>query len=51
MDKLIGILELLAWIVGVLGLSAAVTYGVIRLTNAWRARREAGATPQAPEGS
>lgn len=43
MDTLIGLLELVAWIVAVLGLSAAVTYGVIRLTNVWQARRQAAA--------
>jgi hypothetical protein len=49
MDTLIGFLELLAWIVCVLILAAAVTYGVIRLTKAWEARREAGDTPQTPQ--
>jgi hypothetical protein len=51
MDTLIGLLELVAWIVGVLVLAAAVTYAVIKLTNAWQARRQAEAGPQAPEGS
>jgi hypothetical protein len=46
MDTLIGILELIAWIVAVLMLAAAVTYTVIKLTNVWQARREAEATPQ-----
>jgi hypothetical protein len=46
MDTLIGLLELLAWIVAVLALAAAVTYAVIRLTNVWQARRQAEAGPQ-----
>jgi hypothetical protein len=51
MDTLIGVLELLAWIVAVLALAAAITYGVIRLTNVWQARRQTGETPEAPESS
>ena len=51
MDTLIGLLELVGWIVAVLVLAAVVTYGVIKLTNAWQARREAEASPQAPGGS
>jgi hypothetical protein len=31
MDTVIGFLELLAWIVSVVGLAAAVTFGVIKL--------------------
>lgn len=51
MDTLIGLLELVAWIVAVLVLSASVTYAVIKLTNAWQARRQAEAGPQEPGGS
>ncbi len=46
MDTLIGLLELVAWIVSVLALSAGVTYGVIKLTNLWQARRQAEAGTQ-----
>ena len=42
-STLIGILELLAWIVSVLALSAAVTYLVVRATQKLEARREAQA--------
>jgi hypothetical protein len=49
MDTLVGLLELLAWIVAILMLSASVTYGVIKLTKVWEARRksteEAGSSP------
>jgi hypothetical protein len=40
MDTFIGLLELVAWIVVVLALAATVTYGVIKLTQAWQARRK-----------
>jgi hypothetical protein len=45
MDTLIGLLELVGWIVAVLVLAAAITYAVIKLTNVWQARRQAEASP------
>lgn len=50
MDTLIGLLELVAWIVAVLVLSASVTYAVIKLTNVWQARRQAEPDAQEPRG-
>ena len=49
MDTLIGILELIGWIVAVLVLAAVVTYAVIKLTNVWQARRQAEAGRACPQ--
>ncbi|MGH3041319.1 MAG: hypothetical protein ACRDNG_06225 [Gaiellaceae bacterium] len=46
MDTLIGLLELVAWIVAVLALAAAVTWAVIKLTTVWQARRQPQAGAQ-----
>jgi hypothetical protein len=43
MDTLIGLLELLGWIVTILLIAAVVTYSVIKLTQVWEARRRGGA--------
>jgi hypothetical protein len=50
-DTVIGILELLAWVVAVLALSAAVTWAVIRVTKRFEARRHEPEQPEATPGS
>lgn len=50
MDTVLGILELLAWAVCVLGLAAAITYGVIKIGKT-RDARKAAAAATAGDGS
>ena len=51
MDTFIGILELFAWCLAVLSLAAAVTYGVIKLSQAWQARRQVAGESQPPQST
>ncbi len=51
MGDLVGILELIAWVLSVVSLAAAVTYVVIKGTQKIEKRREAAKDSAAPTNS